>query len=77
MDEARENGGEGPDDAEAREEDARGDALHHDCPWGLEDDVGCVEDGDRGREFLGCGADVLGHAGDADVADVCAVEEAG
>lgn len=57
-DEAGEDGGQGPNDAQQGQEEAGGEFLHGDGPRSLEEDVGDVEDGDGGGELVGGGATI-------------------
>ena len=60
--EPREDGGDGPDYTQPREDVPRGELLHEHGPGGFEEHVGHVEDGDGGGELAGRGADGFGHA---------------
>lgn len=67
FDEAREDGGDGPDNTQAREDVPGRQLLHEHGPRRLEDDIGRVEDGHGRGELRGRGVDGLWHAGDLDI----------
>lgn len=67
FDKAREDGGDGPDNAQAREDVPGRQLLHEHRPRRLEDDIGRVEDGHGRGELGGRGVDGLWHARDLDI----------